>query len=314
MECLVTGAAGFIGSHLCERLLDEGHRVVGVDCFTSYYPRTVKERNFNDFRARDRFAFHEIDLSRDPLDPIVRGAEWIFHLAAMPGLVKSWTRFDEYNTHNIIATQRLLEAVKDSPHLNRFLYASTSSVYGRYASGDESLPLKPSSPYGVTKLAAENLCRVYADEFDVPAIILRYFSVYGPRQRPDMGYSKFIQAVLDGQPIQLTGDGSQVRGNTYVSDCVAATVSAVNAVSGETFNVGGGELLSVMDVIRKIEKITGRAARIQRLPERMGDQKYTGADVTKLRRHTGWAPKVGVDEGLERQIAFQEAPAVRLAA
>jgi nucleoside-diphosphate-sugar epimerase len=314
MECLVTGAAGFIGSHLCERLLDDGHRVVGVDCFTSYYSRVVKERNLDEFRTRNRFAFHQIDLSRDSLDLTVRGVEWIFHLAAMPGLVKSWTDFDEYNTNNIIATQRLLEAVKDSPHLNRLVYASTSSVYGRFASGDESLPLKPSSPYGVTKLAGENLCRVYADEFDVPAIILRYFSVYGPRQRPEMGYYKFIQAILEGQPIQLTGDGSQVRGNTYVGDCVAATMAAVNAVPGETFNVGGGELVSVLDVIRKIETITGRSAKIQRLPERKGDQKYTGADVTKLFRHTGWTPKVCVDEGLELQIAFQKAPAALLAA
>lgn len=314
MECLVTGAAGFIGSHLCERLLDEGHRVVGIDCFTSYYSRSIKERNLEALRGRDAFDFQEIDLSQDPLQGVVHGVEWIFHLAAMPGLVKSWTHFDEYNTNNIIATQRLLEAVKGSLHLNRLVYASTSSVYGRFASGDESLPLKPSSPYGITKLAGENLCRVYSDEFDVPAVILRYFSVYGPRQRPDMGYCKFIQAVLDGHPIQLTGDGSQVRGNTFISDCVAATMAAVNTVTGETFNVGGGELVSVMDVIRKIERITGRTARIQRLPERKGDQKYTGADVTKLTRHTGWTPKIGVEEGLERQIEFQKQRALRLVA
>lgn len=305
MECIVTGAAGFIGSHLCERLLNDGHRVVGIDCFTSYYSRTVKDRNLSVLRGRKNFEFHELDLSQDRLEFVARGAEWIFHLAAMPGLVKSWTHFDQYNTHNIVATQRLLEAVKGSPHLNRFVCASTSSVYGRYASGDESLPLKPSSPYGITKLACENLCRVYAEEFDVPAIVLRYFSVYGPRQRPEMGYHKFIDCILHNRVIPLTGDGSQVRGNTYISDCVDATVSAVNTVPGETYNVGGGDLVSVMEVIRKIEKITGRSAKLQILPERKGDQRYTGADNSKLTRHTGWKPAVGIDEGLARQIDWQ---------
>lgn len=310
MECMVTGAAGFIGSHLCERLLADGHRVTGVDCFTSYYPRPVKERNLAGLRGRQNFEFREIDLSRDRLEPIVAGVEWVFHLAAMAGLVKSWTNFQQYNTHNIVATQRLLEAVRESTHLNRFIYASTSSVYGRFASGDESLPLRPSSPYGVTKLAGENLCRIHNEEFDVPIVILRYFSVYGPRQRPDMGYQKFIQAVLDGQPIALTGDGSQVRGNTFISDCVEATVSAVHTVTGETFNVGGGELVTVMDAIRKIEQITGKRAIIQRQPERRGDQKHTGADIGKLTRHTGWEPKVGVDEGLARQIAWQSSQTI----
>jgi nucleoside-diphosphate-sugar epimerase len=310
MECLVTGAAGFIGSHLCERLLKDGHRVIGVDCFTPYYPRSIKERNLAQLRFQKHFEFREIDLSQDPLSFIGVGVEWIFHLAAMAGLVKSWTHFDQYNTHNIIATQRLLEAVKGSSHLNRLIFASTSSVYGRFASGDESLPLRPSSPYGVTKLAAENLCRIYADEYDVPAVVLRYFSVYGPRQRPDMGYHKFIQAALENQPILLTGDGSQVRGNTFVTDCVEATVAAAGAVAGETFNVGGGDCVSVSEVIRKIEQIAGKPVRVQRQAERPGDQRYTGADVGKLTRHTGWKPKVGIEEGLARQIEWQSKPAL----
>jgi nucleoside-diphosphate-sugar epimerase len=314
MECIVTGAAGFIGSHLCERLLNDGHRVTGIDCFTSYYPRLLKERNLASLRGRKHFDFQEIDLSEHPLDFVVGRAEWIFHLAAMAGLTKSWTHFEQYQAHNIMATQRLLDAVKESKYLNRFIYASTSSVYGRYASGDESLPLRPSSPYGVTKLAGENLCRIYADEFAVPAVILRYFSVFGPRQRPDMAYQRFIKAVLAGEPVCLTGDGTQVRGNTFVADCVAATVSAVNTVPGEIFNVGGGESVCVMDVIRKIEKITGRSARIQRLPERRGDQVYTGADVSKLWRHAGWKPKVGVEEGLALQIAWQSQHALSLVA
>lgn len=310
MECVVTGAAGFIGSHLCERLLYDGHRVSGIDCFTSYYPRRVKEANLAPLLGRKGFTFHELDLSKDRLEFVVLGAEWIFHLAAMAGLVKSWIDFDAYNLHNIIATQRLLDAAKGSQHLNRFIYASTSSVYGRFASGDEALPLRPSSPYGVTKLAGENLCRIYVEEFDVPAICLRYFSVYGPRQRPDMGYHKFIQAILEKKPLTLTGDGTQVRGNTYISDCVDATLSAVNTVPGETFNVGGGDLVSVMDIIHKIEKLTGVSARIQKMPERKGDQKYTGADVSKLTRHTGWKPKVGIDEGLALQLAWQSQPSL----
>jgi len=314
MECIVTGAAGFIGSHLCERLLNDGHRVTGIDCFTSYYPRLLKENNLSNLHGRKNFQFREIDLSQDELTLDVGRAEWVFHLAAMAGLTKSWTHFEQYNTHNIVATQRLLDAVKESEHINRFIYASTSSVYGRFASGDEALPLRPSSPYGITKLAGENLCQIYNDEFDVPAVVLRYFSVFGPRQRPDMGYNKFIRCVLDDKPIMLTGDGTQMRGNTYISDCVEATVRAADSIPGETFNVGGGEVVSVMDVIRRIERLTGKKARIERRGERQGDQKHTGADVTKLTRHTGWVPKVGIDEGLERQIAWQSPQELRVAA
>src|SRR6185369_612432 len=190
--------------------------------------------------------------------------------------------------HNLTATHRLLEALKGSPTLKRVIYASTSSVYGKYASGDESLPTRPSSPYGITKLAGEQLCRVYEAEFGLPAVVLRYFSVYGPRQRPEMGYHLFINAILQGRPITLTGDGLQVRGNTYVADCVDATVRATTAMPGETFNLGGGELVTVLEVFRKLERIIGRPAIVERHPARMGDQLATGADVSKLARHTGW--------------------------
>ena len=181
MKCVVTGAAGFIGSHLCERLLADGHAVTGLDCFTDYYPRIVKERNLSSLRERPRFGFRELDISLGVPSEVVAGAEWVFHLAAMAGLTRSWLDFDSYARHNLTATHRLLEALKGSSNLKRLIYASTSSVYGKYASGDESLPTRPSSPYGITKLAAENLCRVYCDEFHVPAVVLRFFSVYGPR-------------------------------------------------------------------------------------------------------------------------------------
>ena len=186
-------------------------------------------------------------------------------------------------------------------------YASTSSVYGKYASGDESLPTRPSSPYGITKLAGEQLARVYLDEFAVPTVVLRFFSVYGPRQRPDMGYHQFINCVLQGRPITLTGDGMQVRGNTYVSDCVDATVKAgLGAMPGEVFNLGGGELTTVIEVIRKLEKITGKTAAVERHPPRKGDQLATGADAGKLARHLGWKPTTGLEEGLAKQVEWQK--------
>ncbi len=305
MMCVVTGAAGFIGSHLCERLLADGHAVTGIDCFTAYYPRPVKERNLAGLLGRPTFSFREIDLSAGVPADVVAGAEWVFHLAAMPGLTRSWLDFDTYNRHNLTATHRLLEALKGSPTLKRLIYASTSSVYGKYASGDETLPTRPSSPYGITKLASEQLCRVYGDEFGVPVVVLRYFSVYGPRQRPEMGYHLFIHAILTGRAITLTGDGLQVRGNTYVADCVEATIRATQAMPGETFNLGGGELVTVLEVLRKLERITGKSVTIERHAPRPGDQLATGADVTKLSRHIGWKPTTGIDEGLARQVEWQ---------
>jgi nucleoside-diphosphate-sugar epimerase len=305
MKCLVTGAAGFIGSHLCERLLQQGHTVVGLDAFIPYYPRPVKEAALQTARAHPQFTFHEIDLRRDSFAEAVAGVEVVFHLAAMAGLVKSWTDFDLYESCNIIGTHRLVETTYRLPTLKRFLYASTSSVYGRYASGDESLPTRPTSPYGVTKLAGENLCRAYADERGLPLVVLRYFSVYGPRQRPDMGYHRFIAALLRDDPITVYGDGNQVRGNTYIDDCVAATIAATAALPGETFNLGGGETASVWDILARLEKILGRKATLKREPARPGDQRYTGADTTKLLRHLGWQPRIGLDEGLARQVEWQ---------
>jgi nucleoside-diphosphate-sugar epimerase len=307
MKFLVTGAAGFIGSHLCERLLNAGHDVVGVDAFIPYYPRPLKERNLTAFRTHPRFRFHPVDLRKDDLAEAVAGSDVVCHLAAMAGLTQSWTDFDLYASCNIQGTQRLLEAVRQgAPRLKRFLYASTSSVYGRFASGDEGLPTKPVSPYGVTKLAAENLCRAYGETYGLPVVALRYFSVYGPRQRPDMAYNRFIAALLKDEPITVYGDGQQVRGNTYVTDCVEATVAAVEAHPGEVFNVGGGEMASVWDILRKLEKLAGRTARVRQEEGRAGDQRHTFADTTKLRSRLGWEPCVGLDEGLARQWEWQK--------
>jgi nucleoside-diphosphate-sugar epimerase len=302
MRCLVTGAAGFIGSHLAEHLLRAGHEVTGVDAFIPYYSPEIKRRNLTVSGAHPGFRFAQLDLRTDAIEPVLKGAEIVFHIAAMPGLTASWTDFDLYQSCNVTATQRLLEAIRrGAPRLRRLVYASTSSVYGRFASGDESLPTKPVSPYGVTKLAGEHLCRAYADAFGLPVVVLRYFSVYGPRQRPDMGYHKFMRALRDGQPVTVYGDGQQVRGNTYIDDCVVATVAAVAGHPGETYNVGGGESASVWDVLKKIEAIAGRRFEVRQEAARAGDQRSTFADTTRLRTHFGWEPRTGLDEGLARQ-------------
>jgi nucleoside-diphosphate-sugar epimerase len=304
MRCLVTGAAGFIGSHLCERLLAEGHSVVGVDAFIPYYPRPIKEQNLAVARKHGHFTFRELDLRTQPIDPVLDGVEAIFHLAAMAGLVKSWSDFDLYSSCNLTATARLLEAVERQGRKPRLIYGSTSSVYGRYSAGDETLPTRPISPYGVTKLASENLCHAYADR-GLSLVVLRFFSVYGPRQRPDMGYFKFIDWMLKDQPVLVTGDGHQVRGNTYVDDCVQAIIASLKAPVGETYNLGGGETASVWDILQKLEKILGKKANVRTESARPGDQRSTFADTGKLLRHLGWRPKTGLDEGLRKQVEWQ---------
>jgi nucleoside-diphosphate-sugar epimerase len=307
MRCLVTGAAGFIGSHLCEALLGQGHEVVGLDGFIPYYPRPIKERNLAEARSHRGFRFIEADLRTDNCDNALAGVDVVFHLAAMAGLTRSWSHFDDYWTCNVQATQRLVDGVaRVCPNLQRFLYISTSSVYGKFASGDESLPTKPSSPYGVTKLAGEHLCRAFREVSGLPLVVLRYFSVYGPRQRPEMGYYGFIRAMLKGEEIGVCGDGLQVRSNTYVSDCVSATMAAIDARPGETYNIGGGESANVWDVLRLLEKISGRKSRTRPEPVRPGDQRSTFADTTRLREHLGWTPMVNLEEGLRRQWQWQE--------
>lgn len=306
MLCVVTGAAGFIGSHLCDALLRLGHTVRAVDALIPYYPRQAKERNCAAAARHPAYQFQNIDLRTDSLESLVEGADYVFHIAAMPGLMKSWTDFDGYWTCNVLATQRLIDAVlRAAPNLRRLIYASTSSVYGKFASGDESLPTRPISPYGVTKLAGEHVGRAYASSSNLPLVILRYFSVYGPRQRPDMGYFQFIRAMLTGETIDVTGDGHQIRGNTYVGDCIAATVAAMQALPGETFNVGGGEMASVWEILKRLETIIGAKAKTRILPARPGDQRHNFADTTKLRRHLGWQPVVTLDEGLARQAEWQ---------
>lgn len=305
MRYLVTGAAGFIGSHLSERLLALGHDVSGIDCFVPYYPRPIKERNLVEALKNPRYRFHVLDLRTDDLKPALDGVDVIFHLAAMPGLVASWTEFDLYQSCNLTATQRLLEAVKGMKSLKRFVYGSTSSVYGKFASGDETLPTKPVSPYGVTKLAGEHLAKAHLEIFGTPVVVLRFFSVYGPRQRPDMAYNIFIRSLIAGTPITVYGDGQQVRGNTFVADCVEAIIASANAQLGETFNIGGGEMVSVIDVMAKLERIAGKKFTVKIEAGRIGDQRHTFADTTKLRRQLNWEPKTTLDDGLAKQFEWQ---------
>ncbi|MEO8083200.1 MAG: NAD-dependent epimerase/dehydratase family protein [Ardenticatenales bacterium] len=306
---LVTGAAGFIGSHLVDRLLADGRTVVGLDCFTDYYPRAVKERNLAGAMGNHAFTLLEADLRTADLRPMLEGVDAVVHEAAMGGLVRSWSSFESYLTCNVLATQRLIEAITDVgvPHL---VHASTSSIYGRASSGGEDRTPAPDSPYGVTKLAAEHLIQTYHRNFGLPMTILRYFSIYGPRQRPDMGYHIFIDRILRDQAITVLGDGTQSRGNTYVSDCVAATVAAVDhGPTGEVYNIGGGETISALDAIHAIEAIIGRPARIEFGPARAGEQAHALADTTKARVAFGWAPTVGVQDGLRAQVAWQQAMA-----
>ncbi len=305
--CLVTGAAGFVGSHLCEELLARGHRVVGLDAFIPYYPRALKEANLTGLRQEPRFTFYEADLRRAELEPLLAGVDAVFHLAAMAGLLRSWQEFEAYMTCNVLATQRLLAAAAEVavPH---FLNISTSSVYGPFATGDETSPLAPISPYGITKLAAEQLCRAYAANFDLPVTILRLFSVYGPRQRPDMGYNIFIRSILNGEQITVDGDGNDSRSNTYVRDCVQGLVLAFEqpaASAGETFNIGGGEEVTVNEVLHMLEELSGQTARIAHGPPRPGDQRRTVADTGKARRLLGYAPATRLVDGLAAQMAWQ---------
>ncbi len=307
MKCVVTGAAGFIGSHLCERLIHRGHEVIGIDSFVPYYSPELKQQNVHWLKQHPRFVLHQHDLRYQPVHDLIQNADYLIHLAAMPGLSASWTHFDDYMTCNVQATQRLLEAVRETQvKLQRFILGSTSSVYGKYASGDETAPAKPFSPYGVTKLAAEHLAHSYAENHGLPLVTLRFFSVYGPRQRPDMGYNKFIQAMLTNSPITLFGDGKQVRGNTYIHDCVAAIEASMQAPVHETYNIGGGEMANVWDILSLLERISKRKAIVQKAEARPGDQRYTMADTTRLSRATGWATQTPLEEGLTQQFLWQQ--------
>jgi nucleoside-diphosphate-sugar epimerase len=305
MRILVTGAAGFVGSHLAEALVAAGHDVVGLDAFIDYYPRAVKEANIAGLTAQPRFCLVEADLRTDDLAPALDGVEVVIHEAAMAGLPRSWTEFQSYMDCNLLGTQRLLEAARTAG-IRRFVHISTSSVYGLDAVGDETRATRPISPYGVTKLAAENLVQAFVETFGFPATILRYFSIFGPRQRPDMAYNIFAEALLDGRPITVFGDGEQTRTNTFVSDAVAGTIAAIDGGRiGEIYNIGGGEPITVNAAIRTLAEALGVEPEVHHGAVRIGDQRHTQADTTKAREAFGYLPTVGPVDGLRKQASWQ---------
>ena len=310
MRALVTGVAGFIGSTLAGHLLARGDEVVGIDCFTDYYPRPVKEANLAPHRAHPRFRFVEAALGETDLPALLDGVTHVFHLAAQAGVRKSWGRdFQAYTVNNIEATQRLLEACVGRP-LARLVYASSSSVYGddvRIPMQEESV-LKPVSPYGVSKLAAEQLCYLYFVNHGVPTVSLRYFTVYGPRQRPDMGFHRFLKAVLRGEAITVYGDGEQTRDFTYVDDIVAATAAAADrGVAGRVYNIGGGSRVSLNHVLELIGTVTGRPVALRREAAQKGDMRDTYADTTRARADLAFAPQATLADGLRAEYDWLRA-------
>jgi nucleoside-diphosphate-sugar epimerase len=307
VKALVTGAAGFIGSHLTAALLDKGWSVVGIDCFTDYYPRALKEANLAESRLREGFRFIEARIQDADLAGLLDDVTHVFHLAAQAGVRKSWGQdFRVYTENNIEASQILLEACTGRS-LARFVYASSSSVYGDRTAipmREDMLP-QPVSPYGVTKLAAEQLCDLYHVNYGLPAVAMRYFTVYGPRQRPDMAFHKFLKAALKGEEIHLYGDGEQTRDFTFVSDAVAATIAAGECgVPGRVYNVGGGARVSMNDVLRIMERVVGQRIAVSREPAQKGDMRDTYADTSLARQDLGFSPAVALDEGIQAEYRW----------
>jgi nucleoside-diphosphate-sugar epimerase len=306
MRILVTGGAGFIGSHLTEKLSQLNHRVTVIDSMSDFlYPTENKRENIRLFDL-EKVIFKEADLTVDDLEELVTGQDVVINLAAIPGLVKSWSHIEAYMSANVLGLGRLLEACKNAK-IKRFIQISTSSVYGKNANGDEDSKKEPYSPYGVSKLAAENLARAYEANFNLPVVILRYFSVYGPRQRPDMAYQKFIDSIGKGLPFKVFGDGKQLRSNTYVDDIVAATIQATNLdlnLDGKNFNIAGHENIELISAIRTIERILGKSAIFTFEEKRDGDQYLTRGNYSAASSSFGYEPKISFEDGITRQIEW----------
>jgi UDP-glucose 4-epimerase len=307
MRCLVTGAAGFVGSHLAERLLADGHEVIGIDAFIDYYPRCVKERNIEKIRSYRRFTFIEGNLLDLPLAPLLDGADYIFHQAAQAGVRASWGKsFSIYADCNILATQRLLDTLLTAgQHIKRFVYASSSSVYGntRVLPVSEAVLPQPISPYGVTKLAGEHLCQLYYHNFGIPTVALRYFTVYGPGQRPDMAFHCFCKAIIDHEPIHVFDDGTQTRDFTYVADVVEANVRAATfETQGSVMNIAGGSRVTIHEVIALLEEINSAKLQVIFEQKQYGDVRDTYADISSAQQLIGYRPLISLREGLRQEF------------
>lgn len=306
MYAVVTGAAGFIGSHIAEALVGGAHRVLGIDCFTDAYDHSIKRANIGGLTTAPGFELAEVDLRVADLAEMLEGAEVVFHQAGQPGVRTSFgDGFVDYCDNNVIATQRLLEAARVA-RVPRVVYASSSSIYGNapaYPTTEDDLP-QPFSPYGVTKLAAEHLCSLYAANWGLSTVALRYFTVYGPRQRPDMAMHRLIDAALRRQSFPLYGQGSQVRDFTYVGDVVAANLAAAEAdiSPGTVVNISGGSSVTMRDVIVLVEELTGLPITLEHLPAQPGDVKRTGGSSTRAHSLLGWEPKITLGDGLSAQV------------
>jgi UDP-glucuronate 4-epimerase len=303
-RALVTGCAGFIGSRLAEQLLHDGVGVVGVDCLTDYYDLRVKHANLRRLEGRPGFNLRRIDLSRDPVDGLLNGVHVVYHLAGQPGVRASFACVDECVRHNVEATRALLRAAAQHP-IDALVYASSSSVYGEDTvhPTPEHAARRPRSPYGLTKVAVEDLATAYAHKHGVPAIGLRYFSAYGPGQRPDMAFARFIRQLLAGEQITVFGDGRQIREFTYIDDVVQATIAA--AIAGEhgaIYNIGGGHPAQLRETWQLLGELLGRRVRVEILPAAPGDVQRTGADGTLAREQLGFTPLVGLHDGLRAQV------------
>jgi UDP-glucuronate 4-epimerase len=309
MRYVVTGAAGFIGHHVCALLLQHGCEVDGVDSFTDYYDPALKRANELSLRGHARYRSHEIDLVTDSVDDLLDGADAVMHLAGQPGVRLSWADgFQVYVDRNITASQRLLEAARRT-RVSRLVLASSSSVYGNASTfpTTETSPTLPFSPYGVTKLAMEHLARAYCENWGLPIVLLRYFTVYGPGQRPDMALYRFIAAAARGRPLPVYGDGEQVRDFTYVSDAAAATIAAAagDVAPASVLNVAGGSSSTVNEMVRLVGECMGCEIATRREAEQPGDVRVTGGAIDRARRVLHWEPRVLLQEGVGRQVAHQ---------